>query len=121
MHVCVLVIAVVLISGSTGGDDQTSNFLFWLCVIATIVCAVLQLKLLSGMLNAFDAVSVIPVYQTLFIFNLILTGGIFFEEFSDDYLNSYNIFVFAAAIVIVIIGTSPLGSPAPLCHFTIRL
>jgi len=50
----------------------STNFFIWVLILAVPVFAVLQLRLMAYMFSSFEAVLIVPVFQSIFIIALLL-------------------------------------------------
>jgi len=102
---------VQLIDTSVHGDNQLDNWASWAIILSVVPCAGVQLKAMSNMMDSFEAVLIIPIYQCIFIFNLILQGAFYFEELND--LNEENLGWFIASLFFILVGIGYLSRSHP--------
>jgi len=102
---------VQLIDTSVHEDNQLDNWTSWAIILSVVPCAGLQLKAMGNMMDEFEAVLIIPIYQCVFIFNLILQGAFYFEEL--DNLNEENLAWFIGSLCFILIGIGYLSRSHP--------
>jgi drug/metabolite transporter (DMT)-like permease len=102
-----------IIKTSIKGDNQFDQVLAYLLIVLVIFSAFAQLKLMTLMMNGFESVFIIPIYQCLFIILLILFGLVYFDEFGN--VETAKIIVFFLAIC-VCIGGLYLTAKRPPVH-----
>lgn len=102
--------AVELLKHTITGDNQFFNVVAWVLVAATIICAILQLKAMSRMMETFEAVLIVPIYQCFFILQLIIAGFVYFDEIST--LTQTNLIIFACCIFVCFVGIYILAQRA---------
>jgi hypothetical protein len=102
---------VQLIDTTVHSDNQLFYWQAWAIILSVVPCAGLQLKAMSAMMDAFEAVLIIPIYQCIFIFNLILQGAFYFEEL--DGLNEENLGWFVASLIFILVGIFYLSRSKP--------
>jgi len=94
--------AVQLIATSVNSVNQMDSYVTWLIILSVIPCSLVQLKVMAGMMEAFEAVLIIPIYTCMFIFNLILQGAYYFEELED--ITNTNLVFFIISILLTCVG-----------------
>lgn len=67
----------------TGANDAFEHYETYLIVGGMIVCLIFQITTLNGGLKRFDALVMIPVYQSFWIFTSVLGGIMYFEEYAS--------------------------------------
>jgi len=94
--------AVELLYATFDGNNQTSFaqfYIYWILVICMCVC---QILFLNKGLSRHNAVSYVPLYQSMLVVYSTTAGGIFFDEFGKfDVLQAI---MFAVGITLVSIG-----------------
>jgi len=86
-------------------DDSsllTSEPVVWVIIIAVPFFAFLQLRLMAYMFASFEAVLIVPVFQSIFIFGLILEGIFYFQDFIG--IAPVFLGLFGISVVLVIVG-----------------
>jgi drug/metabolite transporter (DMT)-like permease len=101
--------AVELIGATSKGDNQFHKPITYIMFASTIVSAILQLTLMAKMMSSFEAVVIVPIFQSLFIINLILQGEMYFEEFASGYVYTTKFYLFLAACAVVMGGITVLN------------
>lgn len=109
------------------GDTTIMEFKYvgtWVVVIITLVFLVIQLYFLNMGLAKHESITIIPIYQGLFLLHTMLVGGIYFNEFES--LDSLSSVMFPIGMAITVVGlfilTSrekivvPGGSPRAVHH-----
>jgi hypothetical protein len=84
------------------GENQFDRFEIYLLLIGLVVALVLTLKSLSVMMSMFDAVVIVPIYQSLLIIMLICVGIFYFGEFEG--ISNLNLGIFVMGVCISLIG-----------------
>eukprot|EP01083_Nonionella_stella_P078398 214565_1 len=95
----------LLISESFGGDQQFNKLGSWLYILFALWFIYWMMILLSEMMRLFEAVLIVPLYETFIIFNMILLDAVYFERGDDSNPQSLNEKAwFWVGILICIIG-----------------
>jgi len=76
--------------------------LAYVLILAVPIAAFIQLRLMAAMFSAFEAVLIVPVFQSIFIFGLILEGAFYFQDFLG--ISPLNLGGFLLSIVLCIVG-----------------
>jgi len=79
----------------------TTNFFIWVLILAVPVFAVLQLRLMAYMFSSFEAVLIVPVFQSIFIIALLLEGIFYFQEFIGISPLYLGLFVLSCVMCVV--------------------
>jgi len=86
--------------------EEKSSFLTkplaWLIISAVIPAALLQLSLMASMFSSFEAILIVPIFQSTLIFGLILEGAFYFQDFVGISLES--LLSFLSSLVMCILG-----------------
>eukprot|EP00484_Ammonia_sp_Unknown_P028141 CAMPEP_0197048984 /NCGR_PEP_ID=MMETSP1384-20130603/24235_1 /TAXON_ID=29189 /ORGANISM="Ammonia sp." /LENGTH=407 /DNA_ID=CAMNT_0042481203 /DNA_START=108 /DNA_END=1331 /DNA_ORIENTATION=- len=94
----------VLISESVKGDPQFSKMGSWLYMLFALWFIYWMMVLLSEMMRLFDAVMIVPLYETFIIFNMILLDAVYFGREETVHEAASHKMWFWCGILICIIG-----------------
>jgi len=99
-----------LIRSTFDGDNQLTNAAFWIVLILWVVAMLFWLTRMNKALRMFDGVIIIPTLQVFWILSSILSGGIFYREFSDYSDGSLVGFTFSVLVILagVVLLTSKM-------------
>jgi len=92
------------------GVDLLSSFstelitepLAYVLILSVPIGALIQLRLMAKMFSSFEAVLIVPVFQSIFIFGLILEGAFYFQDFIG--ISSINLAFFFVSIIMCVVG-----------------
>ncbi|CAK1601094.1 unnamed protein product [Parnassius mnemosyne] len=68
-----------------GGGNNFTNYLFWLLVVLSALCVVVQMNYLNKSLDIFNTSVVTPIYYVIFTVLVIISSGILFKEWEQIY------------------------------------
>merc|ERR1711933_641324 len=74
----------VLISESVGGDEQFNKLGSWLYMLFAMWFIYWMMILISEMMRLFDAILIVPLYETFIIFNMILLDAMYFGREQNE-------------------------------------
>jgi len=93
----------VLISESVGGDEQFNKVGAWLYMLFACWFIYWMMILLSEMMRLFDAILIVPLYETFIIFNMVLLDAIYFgREQNNDETASHKVWFWFGIFVCVV-------------------
>ncbi|RLO08612.1 hypothetical protein DYB28_012407, partial [Aphanomyces astaci] len=84
------------------GADAFAHVTTYVIIAGLVTCLLCQISFLNGGLKRFDALVVIPVYQSFWILMSVLGGIMYFEEYVS--MTSVEKYMFTAGGVITISG-----------------
>ncbi|RQM19041.1 hypothetical protein B5M09_013440 [Aphanomyces astaci] len=95
---------VELLKSAIWGDgaDAFAHVTTYVIIAGLVTCLLCQISFLNGGLKRFDALVVIPVYQSFWILMSVLGGIMYFEEYVS--MTSVEKYMFTAGGVITISG-----------------
>jgi len=93
---------IEMVAVSMRGDNQLKKFSFWLLTSSLVVCALLQIVFVSKMLDRFEALFIVPMFQSLVIVFLIVSGGTYFDEWRG--MKVWEIALFCTGCVVCLVG-----------------
>merc|ERR1712204_139629 len=94
----------VLISESVGGDEQFQKLGTWLYMLFAMWFIYWMMILISEMMGLFDAILIVPLYETFIIFNTILLDAMYFGSTEKNQQNTNDKMCFYFGILICILG-----------------
>lgn len=62
------------------GVNNFTNFMFWLLLLMSILCIIVQMNYLNKALDIFNTSVVTPIYYVMFTILVIIASGILFRE-----------------------------------------
>lgn len=92
----------LLINSFAGGGFFLAYYQTYLVVICMGACIYLQIKWLNDGLRRFDAVYIVPVFQSFWILVSVVAGLVFFHEYKE--MSAVQIIVFPLGILLTILG-----------------
>jgi hypothetical protein len=101
--------------GQLLADTLSSNsvlFFYWqsyVIVIGLAISIVWQIRILNDALQQFDALYIVPVFQSFWILTSVLSGMIFFNEYKDVFFNVGNGIGFVTGVLLTIGGVYALS------------
>ena len=119
---CTMMLAWVSLSGRN--INEFKYFATWVVVIVTVAFLIVQLMYLNLGLAKHDSITIIPIYQGLFLVNTMMVGGVYFNEFES--LDVLGALFFSVGMVIIVAGLmiltsrekivlpDPLGTHSPI-------
>ncbi|XP_068632457.1 magnesium transporter NIPA2 [Battus philenor] len=66
-----------------GGTNNFSNYIFWILVILSAICIMIQMNYLNKSLDLFNTSIVTPIYYVNFTVLVIISSGILFKEWEQ--------------------------------------
>jgi len=95
----------VLISESVGGDEQFNKLGAWLYMACACWFIYWMMILISEMMRLFDAILIVPLYETFIIFNMVLLDAVYFGRAQSAASHSGNNTVwFWMGILVCVVG-----------------
>lgn len=94
----------VLISESVGGDEQFNKLGSWMYMVFALWFIYWMMILISEMMRLFDAILIVPLYETFIIFNMILLDAVYFGREQNEEESSSSKIWFWFGILLCIIG-----------------
>mmetsp|Transcript_3548 Transcript_3548/g.3046 ORF Transcript_3548/g.3046 Transcript_3548/m.3046 type:complete len:311 (-) Transcript_3548:61-993(-) len=94
----------VLISESVGGDEQFNKLGSWLYMLFALWFIYWMMILISEMMRLFDAILIVPLYETFIIFNMILLDAVYFGREQTNTESAVHKLWFWMGILICILG-----------------
>jgi len=93
----------VLISESVGGDEQFNKVGAWLYMLFACWFIYWMMILLSEMMRLFDAILIVPLYETFIIFNMVMLDAIYFgREQNLDETAGHKVWFWFGILVCVV-------------------
>jgi len=89
-----------LLRASVTGDNQFGNYVLYLVLFTWLGFMIFWLKRMNKSLQMFDGVIIIPTLQVFWITFSILSGGIFFQEFSGYSAKRVVGFIFSVLAIL---------------------
>ena len=82
------------------------NVMTWIILIAMITCILTQIRLLNAGLQLFDAMYVVPIFQTFWILISVLGGLVYFDEWK--HFSPFQAVMFPIGIAVTVRGVVEL-------------
>jgi drug/metabolite transporter (DMT)-like permease len=108
------ILAELLAAHTSGEENIFSEWFTYMTVFVWISTVVVWLQRLNNALETFDPLFIIPLLQVSFILFAIVSGGIFFQEFSS--FNASQWFGFCFGIIVMFSGLVLLTPKPKLCE-----
>jgi len=105
---CTTMLVWVSLSGGEKAENEFAKPGTYFVVLLTIGSLIAQLYVLNLGLALHEAITIVPIYQGLFLLNTGLIGGIYFEEF--DTLSPAGAVFFPLGMLIIMLGLFVLTS-----------
>lgn len=104
------VLAELLAAHTSGKENVFNHWLTYVTILIWIATVIVWLQRLNKALETFDPLFIIPLLQCSFILFAIISGGIFFQEFSSFNASQWVGFLFG---IIVMFSGLVLLTPKP--------
>ncbi|XP_023936521.2 magnesium transporter NIPA2 [Bicyclus anynana] len=88
--------------------NNISSFIFWLLLIMSIICIMIQMNYLNKALDIFNTNIVTPVYYVMFTVLVIIASGILFREWEQ--MEMYDIVGCLCGFFILIVAVFTLNT-----------
>lgn len=98
---------IEILKSTARGNHEFSNYVTYLIIIAMFLAILGQIHWLAVALSEFDAVVIVPVFQSVFVSFTIIAGAAYFGEFRN--FNHLQTIFFPIGVVILIIGVLGLA------------
>lgn len=73
-------VALAIKDTLSSGVNNFTNFMFWLLLLMSILCIIVQMNYLNKALDIFNTSVVTPIYYVMFTILVIIASGILFRE-----------------------------------------
>ena len=83
-----------------------SNAMTWIVLIAMLTCILTQIRFLNAGLQLFDAMYVVPIFQTFWILISVLGGLVYFDEWK--HFSPFQAVMFPIGIAVTVRGVVEL-------------
>ena len=83
-----------------------SNAMTWIILIAMVTCILTQIRFLNAGLQLFDAMYVVPIFQTFWILISVLGGLVYFDEWK--HFSPFQAVMFPIGIAVTVRGVVEL-------------
>ena len=87
-----------------GGDEQFNKLGSWLYMLFAVWFIYWMMILISEMMRLFDAILIVPLYETFIIFNMILLDAVYFGREQTNTESPMHKLWFWCGILICIVG-----------------
>lgn len=84
----------------SGRANNFSNYMFWILLVMSILCVMVQMNYLNKSLDIFNTSIVTPVYYVMFTVLVIVASGILFREWK--HMKSDNVLGCVCGFLVVI-------------------
>merc|ERR1712154_6791 len=85
------------------GNNQFSNVNAWIVIIFLFFLLMADLFLISEIMRIFDAVLIVPIYNSLQILSTIALSTVYFDNFSH-FEKERNLLLFCLGILFILTG-----------------
>ena len=92
-----------LFESIVNGNDQFKSIQSWAVVIILCCLLVADLYLISEVMRIFDAVLIVPIYNSLQILSTIALSTVYFDNFSH-FKRTRNLLLFSVGILLILSG-----------------
>ncbi|CAG9464631.1 unnamed protein product [Pedinophyceae sp. YPF-701] len=92
----------VLLRTTLSGENQLATFFFWIILVCFLVTCVFWLTRLNLGLRLFPAIIIVPVLQINWTVFSIVSGMVYFQEYTE--FDTFSACMFALGVAIVITG-----------------
>lgn len=110
---------IELIKDASHGNRVFYDPVTYLIILMMIGSLLIQISFLNGGLKGYDALKVIPVYQSYWILSSVLGGLVYFGEYED--LNATQLFWFFLGLITTFVGLAVLTYKDHNFAFNIQL
>lgn len=91
-----------MLTTSFKGDNQLDDGTFWLLLSGMTASVLMQLVFMTSMLEPFESIFIVPMFQSSLIISLIVIGGMYFNEFSV--MSTSEIAMFCTGCIVCLVG-----------------
>jgi len=98
---------VELIKAAIGGRNEFFSFGPVVVTLFLVGFSILQIHYLNKGLEMFDALYIVPIYQTFWIIGNVIGGITYYQEFSD--FDTKDAFGFPVGIIVTLVGVAILS------------
>lgn len=92
----------------SGENNNLTNYMFWLLLVTSIVCIMIQMNYLNKSLDIFNTSIVTPIYYVMFTVLVIIASGLLFREW--EHMKAFDILGCLCGFLVVMIAVFMLNA-----------